>query len=62
MQLFRLSVGCLDPDALDQDLKKLKEKNLLGEGTYEVFHLNLKVRQPLLSFNEYPFRRKIVQM
>ena len=36
--------GCRDPDALDEELKKLKKKNLLGDGTYEVLQLNLKVR------------------
>jgi len=38
---YHFILGCRDPEALDRDLKKLKEKNLLGEGTYEVFHLNL---------------------
>ena len=47
--------GCRDPDTLDRELEKLKQKNLLGNGTYEILQVNLKVCRTLVQSAELIF-------
>lgn len=47
---YHVILGCRDPDTLDMELKKLKQKNLLGDGTYEILQVNLKSLRSVEEF------------